>query len=73
MRGSEPEWALVTCQMELPVDTHKARDFIEKGAPVGEQQGKELRRTALQWLVISGFMVMGLISGCLWPIVLLGP
>lgn len=49
-------------------DTHaeKARDFLWKG-PLGEdQQIREPRRATLP----PGFMVMELVSGCLWPIML---
>ena len=42
----------------------KARDFIEKGLPGGEQQGKGTQENCFAtWLAVSGFMVMGLVSG----------
>ena len=53
-------------------DTHadKARDFIGKGLPDGEQEGKGTQgeprnpgqNCSATWLAVSGFMVMGLIS-----------
>ena len=42
----------------------KARDFIGKGHPGGEQQGKGPQENcSATWLAVSGFMVMGLVSG----------
>ena len=42
----------------------KARDFIGKGPPGGEQQGKGTQENcSATWLAVSGFMVMGLVSG----------
>ena len=42
----------------------KARDFIGKGHPGGEQQGKGTKEnSSATWLTVSGFMVMGLVSG----------
>ena len=42
----------------------KARDFIGKGHPGGEQWGKGTQENcSAMWLTISGFMVMGLVSG----------
>ena len=41
----------------------KARDFIGKGHPGGEQQGKGTKEnSSATWLTVSGFMVMGLVS-----------
>ena len=41
----------------------KARDFIGKGRPGGEQQGKGTQENcSAMWLEISGFMAMGLVS-----------
>ena len=40
----------------------KARDFPGKGAQVERSRIREPRRTAL-WRAVSGFMVMGLVSG----------
>ena len=42
----------------------KARDFIGKGHPGGEQEGKGTQENcSAAWLAVSGFMVMGLVSG----------
>ena len=42
----------------------KARDFIGKGRPGGEQEGKGTQENcSAMWLAVSGFMVMGLVSG----------
>ena len=42
----------------------KARDFIGKGHPGGEQEGKGTQENgSVTWLAVSGFMVMGLVSG----------
>ena len=42
----------------------KARDFIGKGNPDGEQQGKGTQENcSAVWLTVLGFMVMGLVSG----------
>ena len=42
----------------------KARDFIEKGHLGGDQEGKETQKNcSAAWLTVSGFMVMGLVSG----------
>ena len=44
----------------------KARDFIGKGPPGGEQEGKGAQENcSATWLAVSGFMLMGLVSGCL--------
>ena len=41
----------------------KARDFIGKEHPGGEQQGKGTQENSSgTWLKVSGFMVMGLVS-----------
>ena len=41
--------------------TDKAKDFIGKGRPGGEQQGKGSQENcSAMWLPVSGFMVMGL-------------
>ena len=52
--------------MNCPGDTcaDKARDFIGKGRPGGEQQGKGTQENcSATWLAVSGFMVTGLVSG----------
>ena len=42
----------------------KARDFIGKGRPGGEQEGQGTRENcSVTWLAVSGFMVTGLVSG----------
>ena len=42
----------------------KARDFIGKGRLGGEQEGKGTQEnSSATWLAVSGFMVMGLVSG----------
>ena len=53
----------------------KAKDFIGKGRPGGEQQGEGPQETcSATWLTASGFVVMGLVSGLslanhlAWPI-----
>ena len=51
---------------ELSEETHadKARDFMGKGDPGGEQEGKGTQENcSVTWLAVSGFMVMGLVSG----------
>ena len=41
----------------------KARDFIGKGHPGGEQEGKGTQEDySVMWLTVSGFMVTGLVS-----------
>ena len=41
----------------------KARDFIGKGRPGGEQEGQGTQENcSAAWLTVSGFMVMGLVS-----------
>ena len=50
----------------------KARDFIGKGHPGGEQEGKGTQENcSATWLPVLGFMVMGLVSRWLWPIILI--
>ena len=42
----------------------KARDFIGRGHPSGEQEGEGTQENCFAtWLSVSGFMVMGLVSG----------
>ena len=42
----------------------KARDFIVKGHPGGEKEGKGAQENrSAAWLAVSGFMLMGLVSG----------
>ena len=42
----------------------RARDFIGKGQAGGERQGKGTQKNcSATWFEVSGFMVMGLVSG----------
>ena len=42
----------------------KARDFIGKGHPGGEQEGKGTQENcSVTWLAVLGFVVLGLVSG----------
>ena len=42
---------------------YKARDFIGKGPPGGEQEGQGTQENcSATWLAVSGFMVLGLVS-----------
>ena len=42
----------------------RARDFIGKGHPGGEQEGKGTQENcSVTWLAVLGFMVIGLVSG----------
>ena len=55
-------------------ETHadKARDFIGKGHPGGEQEAEGTQENcSAAWLTVSAFMVMGLVSGGLWPVILI--
>ena len=64
----------LTLRNELSEETHadKARDFIGKGHPGGEQEGKGTQENcSAAGLAVLGFMVMGLVSGWLWPIILI--
>ena len=64
----------LTLGNELSEETHadKARDFIGKGHPGGEQEGKGTQENcSAVWLAVLGFMVMGLVSRWLWPIILI--
>ena len=56
----------LTLGNELSEETHadKARDFIGKGHPGGEQEGEGTQENcSTAWLAVLGFMVMGLVSG----------
>ena len=45
-------------------EADKARDFIGKGHPGGEQEDKGTQENcSATWLMVSGFMVMRLVSG----------
>ena len=63
-----PETGLLSNTRKLIVqgDTcaDKAIDFIGKGGPCGEQGDKGTQENiSVTWLAVSGFMVMGLVSG----------
>ena len=50
---------------------NKARDFIGKGCLGRKQQSKGTRENcSAMWFTVSGFMVIGLVSSCLWPVIL---
>ena len=56
----------LTLGNELSEETHadKARDFIGKGQPGGEWEGKGTQENcSAEWLSVLSFMVMGLVSG----------
>ena len=59
------EGSCLTFRKELSKETlaDKARDFIGKGHPGREQQGKGTQENcSATWLAVSGFMLMGLVS-----------
>ena len=68
------EGSCLTLGNELSEETHvltKAKDFIGKGHLGGEQQGKGTQENcSVTWFAVSSFTVMGLVSDCLWPIIL---
>ena len=56
----------LTLRNELSEETHvlkKQEILLGKGAQVESRRVREPKRTALLWLAVSGFMVMGLVSG----------
>lgn len=56
----------LTLRKALSKEIHadKARDFIGKQHPGEEQQGKGSQENcSALWLAVSGFMVIGLVSG----------
>ena len=56
----------LTLGNELSKETRadKARDFVGKGHPGGEQEGEGTQENcSAAWLAVLGFMVMGLVSG----------
>ena len=56
----------LTLRKELSEETHadKASDFIGKGCMGGEQECKGTQDDCpAMWLTVSGFMVMGFVSG----------
>ena len=61
LTGSETELLSNTrkCIARGDICADKARDFIGKGHPAGEQQGKETQENcSAMWLSMSGFMVV---------------
>ena len=65
LRGPKPGLLSNTLKLIVWADTcaDKARDFIGKGHPGGEQQGKGTQENcSATWLAVSGFMVMRLVS-----------
>ena len=60
----------LTLGNELSKETHELTNKCE-GAPGREQQGKGTQENcSASWLTVSGFMVMGFVSGFSWPIIL---
>ena len=57
-----PSWVVIIMIMIMIIFADKARDVIGKGHPGGEQQGKGTQENCSA-LPVSGFMVMGLVSG----------
>ena len=56
----------LTLENELSKETHadKARGFIWKGTQVeSSSDGNQHENCSVAWLAVSGFMVMGLVSG----------
>ena len=56
----------LTLGRELSKETHadKVRDFIGRGHPGREQQGKGTQENcSATWLAVSGFVLMELVSG----------
>ena len=56
----------LTLGKELSKEAHadEARDFIGKGHPGGEKEGEGPQENcSAMWLTVSGFMVIGLVSG----------
>ena len=39
------------------------QEILLERAPGGEQEGKGTQNSSVTWLALSGFMVMGLVSG----------
>ena len=51
------------CIVQGDTCTEKARDFIGKGCPGGQQTHKGTQKScSATWLTASGFMIMGLVS-----------
>ena len=50
----------------------QSKRFYWEGHPGGEQEGEGTQENcSATWLTVLGFMVMGLVSGGLWPIILI--
>ena len=50
----------------------QSKRFYWEGHLGGEQEGEGTQENcSAAWLTVSGFMVMGLVSGGLWPIILI--
>ena len=50
-------------QLSKQTCADKARDFIGRGHPDGEQEGKGIQENcSATWLTVLGFMLMGLVS-----------
>ena len=65
LRGPKPGLLSNTLKLIVWADTcaDKARDFIGKGHPGGEQEGKGTQENSSTSSAVSGFMVVGLVSG----------
>ena len=58
----------------LSKETHMlTRDFVGNGYPGRQQEGKGIQENALPCGSASGFLLIGLVFGCLWLIIMLGP
>ena len=55
----------LTLRNELSEETHvlTKQEILLERAPGGEQEGKGTQNSSVTWLALSGFMVMGLVSG----------
>ena len=64
-RGSERGLLSNTWKCIVQGHTHvdKARGFIGKGSLGRTKQGKGIQNYSATWFTVSGFMVMGLVSG----------
>ena len=56
----------LTLRNELSEETHvltSKRFYWERAPPGGEQEGQGTQENCSAWLAVSGFTVMGLVSG----------